>query len=199
MRQFFAPHRLIAFALVLLALAQGLIAAYELWPWSAGLERALWFVVGANIILVLFAMAVLLTFVAWLRRGRLDQRRWFAFTVWLIVVLPVLNVLYLFWLPTPERLVHAASQGDVAVVERCLTWGIDPDSTYVQVLGFGGRGTSQTALQSAVAAGHMTVVKQLLDAGADPNLEDSYGQSACDLAERHSEVRSIIARLCDQQ
>ena len=117
----------------------------------------------------------------------------------LIVVLPVLNVLYLFWLPTPERLVYAASQGDVAVVERCLAWGVDPDSTYIQVMGFGGRGTSQTALQSAVAAGHIAVAKKLLDAGADPSLQDGNGQSACDLAERHSEVRSIIARLCDQQ
>lgn len=197
MRQVFTPFRLIAAALVLIALAQTYIAYLEFWPWSAGLERAFAYLVGAAAVAILLIIALVLLIVAWFRRGQHEHRRLFFVAVGLFAALPVLNALLLFWLPTPERLVRAASQGNVAVVERCLWWGVNPDSTYIEVYGFGGRGMSQTALQSAAAAGRAEVVKLLLDAGADYQLEDKNGRSACDLAEIHDEIRALMMGLCE--
>ncbi|MGW7225578.1 ankyrin repeat domain-containing protein [Streptomyces cyaneofuscatus] len=67
-----------------------------------------------------------------------------------------------------DRLARAAEDGDVAAVARLLSDGAEVD-------GLGGDGRS--ALDLAVHAGHMDVVRVLLDAGADPRQRaGAYGE-----------------------
>ncbi|CAD5970212.1 ankyrin repeat domain-containing protein [Streptomyces cyaneofuscatus] len=68
----------------------------------------------------------------------------------------------------PDRLALAAGDGDVAAVARLLSDGVEVD-------GLGGDGRS--ALDLAVHAGHVDVVRVLLDAGADPRQRaGAYGE-----------------------
>ncbi len=56
---------------------------------------------------------------------------------------------------------RAAVQGDLALVEHHLAEGVNPDEQHPEIL--------RTALVVSVLEGHLAVVRQLLEHGADPN------------------------------
>ncbi len=68
-----------------------------------------------------------------------------------------------------QKLIAAASAGDLVVVGRLLDEGADFDATDA-----GGR----TALVAAAYGNHVEVAEALLEAGADPNVQDASQQSA---------------------
>lgn len=74
-------------------------------------------------------------------------------------------------------LAWAACKGHSLVVDRFLS--LVPLGCNVNAAAKNGR----TALHSAAFHGHIEIVRSLLDAGADPRIKDSYGQTAATIAE----------------
>ena len=166
-RRIFSPQALCIAAIALLILAQLAVLFAKYWPWQAGLTAlGVWFMVVVGVGIV-FAVVAALIFFAWIQRQKLVDRRWLHAAISLLLLLPVANVIFLGWWPTAERLVLAAARGHVDVVKRCLFWGIDPDATYVQAAGFGGRSPSGRPLEVAAGGGHLEVVRLLVESGAE--------------------------------
>ena len=187
---------LVRSALLLLVGGQLAIVFYALWPWHAGLTQAVWGLVIGGGVLLAFILACLFWLLAWFRRTPVEKRSGLLTAGVLIVLLPLLNATYFLWLPTPERMVTAALQGDVATVQRCLDWGIDPDATYEMALGFGGRAQSPVALWRAAEAGRVAVMQVLVEAGADARAEDAEGRSVCGNAWASTEVGAYLDTIC---
>lgn len=89
---------------------------------------------------------------------------------------------WVLMLPRDDELPHlhrAARNGDLEEVARCLESGADPESLAVvqrsdqliERMQLDGRAESRfPALHAAVQGGEITVVRKLLDSGADPNI-----------------------------
>lgn len=87
-------------------------------------------------------------------------------------------IVYLNW-PTAGDLVPAAAGGNVESVEHLLKMGIDVDRPGRLAIG---EDTVMTPLQAAADAGHVAVVKLLIDHDAKLNLVDAQGRTALYLA-----------------
>ena len=74
--------------------------------------------------------------------------------------------------PYNPRLVAAADKGDIATVSRLLEQGASSDA--VDSFSEGGK----EALEVAAAGGHLSIVRLLLDKGADINAPDFWGGTA---------------------
>jgi len=194
LRRTFTPRRLCIAVILLAAAAQLAIIGVEWWPFGAGLQRAFAWLLVLIALNIMFPLSLVLLLVAWLRRSELADRRLLKWATVLLVVLPLINFFFLYWFPTPERLVEGARYGKLAVVQRCLFWGIDPDATYSQPAGFGGRGASDTALQTAAPGGHLAVGETLLAAGAEID-GDSF---AALRAAIHNQQPEVVHYLLDQ-
>uniref|UniRef100_A0A0G4HMZ4 Protein kinase domain-containing protein n=1 Tax=Chromera velia CCMP2878 TaxID=1169474 RepID=A0A0G4HMZ4_9ALVE len=85
-----------------------------------------------------------------------------------------------------EMLFDAVERSDSSAVAKLLA----SDRINVNCRGEGGR----TPLHAAASRGHNTVVPILLEAGADPYMEDSYGRTPLNIAalNGHAEVVSIL-------
>lgn len=73
-----------------------------------------------------------------------------------------------------RELLNAAKRGDAAAVRSLLKSGIHPDAR--------GKGNTSTALEISAALGHLDVVRTLLKAGADVNIQDRRGHDALGFA-----------------
>lgn len=187
LRRTFTPRRLCIAVIFLAAAAQLAVVCVEWWPFTAGLSQAIVWLMVLFALSVLLPVCLVLLFVAWLRRSELGDGWLLKLATVLVFALPLINLFFFFWFPTAERLVEGARDGRLAVVQRCLFWGIDPDATYTQVAGFGGRGASGTAIQAAATGGHLTIVEALLEAGAHIDGNNSDALRAA-IHNRHPEV-----------
>lgn len=77
-----------------------------------------------------------------------------------------------------REMVRAAAKGDVALVNKALRAGVHADATDTS--------TGLTALQSAAMKGHADVVKALIDAGADVDVQFNAAWSALAFAADHA-------------
>ncbi|MGC9317508.1 MAG: ankyrin repeat domain-containing protein [Armatimonadota bacterium] len=82
-------------------------------------------------------------------------------------------------------LASAAALGDEKTVTRLLDEGADPDEMVVRRF---------LPLHAAARHGHVTIVRQLLEADANPDLPDGGGKTARDLAEMldRTEIMDLI-------
>lgn len=85
-----------------------------------------------------------------------------------------------------ESLANAAEIGDTDLVRQLLSDGIDADSPLTD---------NSTALHSAVMADHPDVVKLLLDAKADPNIQNRYGVTPIYFAAENGNAEILTALL----
>jgi uncharacterized protein len=95
-----------------------------------------------------------------------------------------------------DRLMHAAAGGNVPVVRLLLARGVDPNTREHKygfrplwarsepISGAGVEVSGKTALIVAVSQGQQDVVRELLDAGADPDARDIRVVAARDWATR---------------
>lgn len=83
-------------------------------------------------------------------------------------------------------LVQAAESGDLARVNALLAGGVQVNARVEK---------GATALSSAACFGHEKIVRALIDAGADVNVTDGFGQSPLMLAARKSQPGAELAHL----
>jgi ankyrin repeat protein len=90
-----------------------------------------------------------------------------------------------FFLSKKKRLIRAAEEGHLDLVQRILEAGADPDAKCEE--GF-------TVLMWAVARGHVEVVQVLLEAGANPDVRSEKGRTAAEIAaqEGYDEIAGIL-------
>lgn len=112
----------------------------------------------------------------------------------LLVAAPLVCGWAAFGRATPERLVRSAGRGDLASVERCLRRGVGVDERYSELLGFGGRRTSSTALGAAAESGRLDVVDALIGAGADLEALGAGRRTPCEVAIAGGHLE-VVARL----
>lgn len=96
----------------------------------------------------------------------------------------------------PARLMRAAARGDAATVRRLLRASVDPSASVERWPGDGG----WTSLMVASAAGHTTIVAQLLTAGAPVDQKNRGGRTALSFAAwyaRTSVVETLLAAGAD--
>jgi hypothetical protein len=86
-----------------------------------------------------------------------------------------------------RALVHAASRGDVASVDRLLNNGLSPNSQDEE---------GKTPLIAAARSGRSDVVDLLLTAHADPRVSDASGMSALDWARSEKQTSAEASMLC---
>jgi ankyrin repeat protein len=75
-----------------------------------------------------------------------------------------------------DQLLDAAMKGDAAVVARLLAAGADPSASLTGRT-VSGQATQSTALHAVAVYGRLEAARLLLDAGADPNLANSNGNT----------------------
>lgn len=85
--------------------------------------------------------------------------------------------------PSPALLFRASSDGDLNVVQRCLSAGISANSR--------DRNTGQSVLIMAAMEGHKEVITSLLKERADINLQDHAGKTALTWATIHEQTESV--------
>ena len=96
-----------------------------------------------------------------------------------------------------KALCNASQAGEVAEVGRLLDSGAEADAFVSAVAPGDGHSFQTTALGEAAVAGHLDVVRLLLDRGADPSLANSNGDTTLMMAARRDHVgvvRELAAR-----
>ena len=167
-------RRCLALSAALVVTGQLFVAFFVRRVGPSGIDEALRFVIGVPVALAGFALAAgLALYARWRLRPRPGARRLATVVFAAALAVPTLHAVHILWWPTRERLVRAAGAGDLAVVERCLSFGLDPNAVGMRTHGFGGRGETEPPLAAAAAGGHAAVVRTLLEAGADPAARDS--------------------------
>lgn len=152
-----------------------------------GITELLRFAAAASAALLCFALALGLGLWGRVRATSSAARSQAGVVLGLAILLPIANAIHVFWWPSPERLVRAAGEGDLGVVERCLVFGIEADAKGLVTHGFGGRGPTSTALTAAAGGGHAAVIDRLLEAGADPRA-DAVAALAAAINAGHAEL-----------
>lgn len=162
-----------------------LLAFFGFWlaPASSGIEQGLQRAAASVSLLVLWSIGALCLGAVAVQVGRGKVAcRWPVVSLALALVAAAVPLWIAVGRVTPERLVTGAERGDVEEVRRCLRRGVDVDARYEELLGFGGRRPSVTALGAAAGAGHREVVELLLAAGADLAARDEQGRTPAERA-----------------
>lgn len=103
---------------------------------------------------------------------------------------------------TQESLISAVRQGNVAAVRALLDQGADPNTRLHRPSALAGPMTDKesdeeptrepTVLMLAAMHGDRTMVKVLLDAGADPKAKDNMGSPTSDWAISYPEIERLL-------